>query len=72
MLLLFFFTKNAYTSRAKSEFSQKMSVSPASGEMTGSSTNLLNMRIGVDEEQVDPSEVKKIDENTVTVEAILN
>jgi len=49
-----------------------MSVSPASGEMTGSSTNLLNMRIGVDEEQVDPSEVKKIDENTVTVEAILN
>jgi hypothetical protein len=73
-------TENSYTSEAKFESSQKISVSPASGEMIGSPTNLLNisvtpidigfsdgeekMRIGVNEEEIDQSLVKNTDENT--------
>lgn len=65
--------------------SLQKNTSPASEKMNGSSTRLLNnpvtprdidfcdgeesMSIGVDEEQVDPSEVKKIDENIMTVDS---
>ena len=82
-------TKNAYTSGAKFESSQKKSISPASWEMIGSSTNLLNisvtpidigfsdgeenMRIGVNKEEVDHSQMKNTDENTdVAFEDILD
>ena len=67
----------------KFESLQKKNTNPASEKMSGSSTGLLNnpvtprdidfcdgeenMPIGVNEEQVDPSEVKKIDESTMTV-----
>ncbi|CAI8593857.1 unnamed protein product [Vicia faba] len=70
-------TKSAYTSGAKFESSQKMSTSPASKEIVGSSTKLLNnsatprdvvfcnveesVQIGANKEQVDPSQEKMME-----------
>ncbi|XP_050912693.1 uncharacterized protein LOC127127511 isoform X5 [Lathyrus oleraceus] len=70
-------TRNAYTSGAKFESSQKMSITPASKEIVGSSAKLLNnsvsprdvvfcnleesVQIGADKEQVDPSQEKMVE-----------